>query len=219
MATRYDPAIASEIIGRFGAKPEYCCCRYCTPSWTGTALSPTTPFDRLQQSSTCPVPKCTVSSASTTISELRRPADTSSRSASPRPARPWAAAQLTAHAEQRLGTALGETTEDESVTLEPVYCLGLCACSPADHARRQAARPRRRRDVRRPDRRCRRLTGWPSRQDRLRAARSHGRVARARTLRSRERLKKPHATTSNGHAQRFLGRVLARAHARGRNAW
>lgn len=30
-----------------------------------------------------------------------------------------------------LGVGLHETARDGSVTLEPVYCLGLCACSPA----------------------------------------------------------------------------------------
>ncbi|MDX2193523.1 MAG: formate dehydrogenase subunit gamma [Gemmatimonadales bacterium] len=38
---------------------------------------------------------------------------------------------LTAHLERALGCALGETTADGSVTLEPIYCLGLCAASPA----------------------------------------------------------------------------------------
>jgi formate dehydrogenase subunit gamma len=31
----------------------------------------------------------------------------------------------------RLGVAMGETSADGAVTLEPVYCLGLCACAPA----------------------------------------------------------------------------------------
>lgn len=35
------------------------------------------------------------------------------------------------HVENRLGIRLGETTADESFTVEPVYCLGLCALSPA----------------------------------------------------------------------------------------
>jgi formate dehydrogenase subunit gamma len=39
--------------------------------------------------------------------------------------------ELTAAIEHALGCRLGETTEDGAVTLEPVYCLGLCACSPA----------------------------------------------------------------------------------------
>lgn len=40
-------------------------------------------------------------------------------------------ATLTAHAKQRLGIDFHETTADRRVTLEPVYCLGNCACSPA----------------------------------------------------------------------------------------
>ncbi len=38
---------------------------------------------------------------------------------------------LERHAEARLGIGFGETTKDGRMTLEPVYCLGLCACSPA----------------------------------------------------------------------------------------
>ena len=33
--------------------------------------------------------------------------------------------------EAALGVRAGETAADGSVTLEPVYCLGLCACAPA----------------------------------------------------------------------------------------
>lgn len=39
--------------------------------------------------------------------------------------------ELTAHAEEKLGVTLSNTTEDGKVSLEPIYCLGLCACSPA----------------------------------------------------------------------------------------
>jgi formate dehydrogenase subunit gamma len=38
---------------------------------------------------------------------------------------------LTAHAEKSLGIDMHSTSEDGEVTLEPVYCLGNCACSPA----------------------------------------------------------------------------------------
>lgn len=31
----------------------------------------------------------------------------------------------------RIGIPMGETSADGRVTLEPVYCLGLCACAPA----------------------------------------------------------------------------------------
>jgi formate dehydrogenase subunit gamma len=35
------------------------------------------------------------------------------------------------HVESRLGARLGQTTADDGFTLEPVYCLGNCALSPA----------------------------------------------------------------------------------------
>jgi formate dehydrogenase subunit gamma len=38
---------------------------------------------------------------------------------------------LAARAEARLGIALGNTTADNRVTLEPIYCLGLCATAPS----------------------------------------------------------------------------------------
>ena len=38
---------------------------------------------------------------------------------------------LTARAEAKLGVAIGNTTPDERVTLEPIYCLGLCATAPS----------------------------------------------------------------------------------------
>ena len=38
---------------------------------------------------------------------------------------------LVARAEARLGVALGDTTADQRVTLEPIYCLGLCATAPS----------------------------------------------------------------------------------------
>ncbi len=36
-----------------------------------------------------------------------------------------------AAAEKTLGTAFHGTSADGKITLEPVYCLGLCACGPA----------------------------------------------------------------------------------------
>jgi formate dehydrogenase subunit gamma len=38
---------------------------------------------------------------------------------------------LAARAEARLGITIGNTTADERVTLEPIYCLGLCATAPS----------------------------------------------------------------------------------------
>ncbi len=39
--------------------------------------------------------------------------------------------QLEAHARQRLGIDYHQTTADGKFSLQPVYCLGNCACSPA----------------------------------------------------------------------------------------
>lgn len=38
---------------------------------------------------------------------------------------------LAAAVQESLGIALGETTPDGRLTLEPVYCLGLCATAPS----------------------------------------------------------------------------------------
>jgi len=45
--------------------------------------------------------------------------------------RAMGAAALEAHATASLGVDFHHTTNDGAVTLEPVYCLGNCACSPA----------------------------------------------------------------------------------------
>lgn len=41
------------------------------------------------------------------------------------------AEKLAAHARARLGIDFHQTTADGAVSLEPIYCLGNCACSPA----------------------------------------------------------------------------------------
>ncbi|QSP95673.1 formate dehydrogenase subunit gamma [Marinobacter salinisoli] len=38
---------------------------------------------------------------------------------------------LEAHIQQRLGVDFHQTTPDREFTLEPVYCLGNCACAPS----------------------------------------------------------------------------------------
>ena len=38
---------------------------------------------------------------------------------------------LAARAEAKLGIGIGNTTADSRVTLEPIYCLGLCATAPS----------------------------------------------------------------------------------------
>ncbi|HEX7872465.1 MAG TPA: NAD(P)H-dependent oxidoreductase subunit E, partial [Sphingobium sp.] len=39
-------------------------------------------------------------------------------------------AAIEAAAARRLGVAMGETRADGQISLEPVYCLGLCAIGP-----------------------------------------------------------------------------------------
>jgi formate dehydrogenase subunit gamma len=39
--------------------------------------------------------------------------------------------RVAAHAQGQLGIEWHETTKDGRVTLEPIFCLGLCACGPA----------------------------------------------------------------------------------------
>lgn len=38
---------------------------------------------------------------------------------------------LAARAEAKLGVSLGNTTADDRVALEPIYCLGLCSTAPS----------------------------------------------------------------------------------------
>jgi formate dehydrogenase subunit gamma len=38
---------------------------------------------------------------------------------------------VAARAEAKLGVEIGNTSADERVTLEPIYCLGLCATAPS----------------------------------------------------------------------------------------
>ncbi|ODT07473.1 MAG: formate dehydrogenase subunit gamma [Mesorhizobium sp. SCN 65-20] len=38
---------------------------------------------------------------------------------------------IAAQVKQKLGIGFHETSKDGAVTLEPVYCLGLCACAPS----------------------------------------------------------------------------------------
>ena len=39
--------------------------------------------------------------------------------------------QVAAHVQKSLGVDWHETTADGAVTLDPIFCLGLCACGPA----------------------------------------------------------------------------------------
>jgi formate dehydrogenase subunit gamma len=38
---------------------------------------------------------------------------------------------IESYCKEKLGIDYHQTTKDDAITLEPVYCLGNCACSPA----------------------------------------------------------------------------------------
>ena len=60
-----------------------------------------------------------------------RPHRTRCRSAAPKPARPWAPRRCWRTPCQHLGCGLHAESGDGCFTVEPAYCLGLCASSPA----------------------------------------------------------------------------------------
>ena len=73
-------------------------------------------------------------------------------SAAPRPASRWAPTRCASTRSDKLRIGWGETTRDGAVTLEPVFCLGLCACAPAAMLDGKVYRRARRRAARRADR-------------------------------------------------------------------
>ena len=130
MPTRYDPAIASEIITSFGAKPELLVQilhafvdRYGYVSETAIRQI----ADELNLS------RAEVHGVVSFYHDFRTapPGRRIVKICQAESCQAMGSRQLTAHAEKRLGVALNETREDGEVTLEAVYCLGNCACSPA----------------------------------------------------------------------------------------
>jgi formate dehydrogenase subunit gamma len=67
------------------------------------------------------------SSASTTISAGRHVVKLCRAEA----CQAMGADRVAAYAKTKLGVDWHQTTADGAVTLEPVFCLGLCACAPA----------------------------------------------------------------------------------------
>lgn len=130
MATRYDRAIASEIIGSFGARPEMLVqilvafqARYGHISDEASRQI----ADELNLS------RADVHGVVSFYHDFRRepPGRVVVRICQAEACQAMGSRALTGHAERSLGVALHETDSKASVTLEPVYCLGNCACSPS----------------------------------------------------------------------------------------
>lgn len=130
MATKYDAAIATEIINGFGAKPELLVQilhafvdRYSYIS--NTAIRQIA--DELNLS------RAEVHGVVSFYHDFRTtpPGKRVVKICQAESCQSMGSRELTTHAENRLGIGLSETTGDGEITLEPVYCLGNCACSPA----------------------------------------------------------------------------------------
>jgi len=130
MATRYDKSIATEIINRYGARPEMLVqilhafmARYAYISDEAIRQI----ADELNLS------RADVHGVVSYYHDFRTepPGRHIVKICQAESCQSMGSRALTEHAENVLGVAMNATREDGGVTLEPVYCLGNCACSPA----------------------------------------------------------------------------------------
>ena len=130
MAIRYDKAIADEIIASFDARPEMLVqilnafvARYSHVSEEAMRHI----ADALN------ISRADVHGVVSFYHDFRtRPAGrTVLKICQAEACQAMGARALTSDAEKMLAVKIHETTGDGGVTLEPVYCLGNCACAPA----------------------------------------------------------------------------------------
>ncbi len=130
MATKYDSAIATEIINNYGAAPEMLVQilvafveRYSFISEEATR----------QIAQELNLSRAEVHGVVSFYHDFRTqpPGKHRVKICQAESCQAMGSRELTLHAERTLGVSLSETSEDGEVTLEPVYCLGNCACSPA----------------------------------------------------------------------------------------
>ena len=130
MAIRYDASIATEIINNFGAKPEMLVqilhafiSRYSYIS--DEAIR--------QIANELNLSRADVHGVVSYYHDFRTspPGKRIVKICQAESCQAMGSRELTAHAENVLGVAMSETSTDGELTLEPVYCLGNCACSPA----------------------------------------------------------------------------------------
>jgi len=130
MATRYDKTIASELIGQFGAKPEML---------VQILNAFVEKFSYISDEAIRNIADQLNLSHADVHGVVSFYHDHRTKPAGNRVIKICQAEScqamgshaLTAHAEKLLGVSMNETSDDGEVTLEPVYCLGNCACSPA----------------------------------------------------------------------------------------
>jgi formate dehydrogenase subunit gamma len=130
MAIKYDKSVASEIINRYGARPEMLVQvlhafveRYGFISEAAIRQI----ADELNLS------RAEVHGVVSFYHDFRttKPGRHVLKICQAEACQAMGSRQLTSHAEKRLGVGLHGTSSDGELTLEPIYCLGNCACSPA----------------------------------------------------------------------------------------
>ena len=130
MATRYDASIATEIINNFGAKPELL---------VQILHAFVARYGYISDEAVRQIAKEVNLSRADVHGVVSFYHDFRTEPAGKRVVKicqaeacqAMGSRELTAHAEKVLGVEMHHTTDDGETTLEPVYCLGNCACSPA----------------------------------------------------------------------------------------
>jgi len=127
---RHDAAIATEIIQGFGARPELLVQILNAFLKRYGFISD----DAMRQiADELNISRADVNGVVSFYHDFRRkpPGRTVIRICQAEACQSMGSRALTAHAEASLGIRLHETDSQGEVSLEPVYCLGNCACSPA----------------------------------------------------------------------------------------
>ena len=130
MAIKYDSAIATEIINSFGAKPEMLVQILIAFVERYSYISK----EAIQQiAKELNLSRAEVHGVVSFYHDFRTkpPGEHVVKICQAESCQAMGSRELTSHAEKSIGVSLSQTTEDGELTLEAVYCLGNCACSPA----------------------------------------------------------------------------------------
>jgi formate dehydrogenase subunit gamma len=130
MAKKYDAAIATEIINQFGAKPEMLVqVLHAFVQRYGYVSK-----DAIQQvAHELNLSRADVHGVVSFYHDFRTkaPGQHVVKICQAESCQAMGSRELTSHAEKTLGIGIHGTTGDSEISLEAVYCLGNCACSPA----------------------------------------------------------------------------------------
>ena len=130
MATKYDSAIATEIINSFGAAPELLVQILVAFVERYSYISE----EAIRQiANELNLSRAEVHGVVSFYHDFRTkpPGNRVVKICQAESCQAMGSRELTAHAEKKIGVDISNTTEDGEITLDPVYCLGNCACSPA----------------------------------------------------------------------------------------